>query len=407
MKTKIYSFLLFCAVLISVQYTNAQQCGARYLDKIFDTVVVHSDVIYSTSNGTTLKLDVYEPKNDTAAMRPLIVLAHGGSFYGGDKAGGGETTVVTLCNNFAKRGYVTASINYRLGDAVQMYLDSGYAITTVLKALSDGKSAIRFFRKDAATTNTYRINPNIIFAGGNSAGAVLYIHSIYVDSIGELPSAMQTIINQNGGFEGNSGNDGYSSELQGLVNCAGGLNVPGFVGPNSKPSVNFQGTADNTVPYNCAYPINGAVHVRLCGLGAFEPLYQQYSINHVSVLFPNAGHCPWEGSAPKMTQVDTTTANFLYSLMCTGAVTSVSDITADANVSVYPNPATDQINVFFSQTGIYSKVQLMDETGRVIEEKNVGNSTLTFSRNNLSSGLYLVRILKADASGITKKVMLQ
>lgn len=402
MKTKIYSFLLFCAVVLIAQSSNAQQCGARYKDMIFSNVTKTSNVTYGAY--AVDKLDIYEPTGDTASMRPLIILAHGGSFYGGSKTQ--DPSVVSLCNNFAKRGYVTASIDYRLGDAIQMYLDSSYAIETVLKALSDGKSAIRFFRKDAATTNTYRINPNMIFAGGNSAGAVLYIHSIYVDSIGELPSAMQTIINQNGGFEGNSGNDGYSSELQGLVNLAGGLNVPEFVGPNSKPSVNFQGTVDNTVPYNCAYPINGAVQVRLCGLGAIEPLYQQFGTNHVSVTFPGDGHCPWDGSAPKFTRVDTVTRDFLYSLVCDQA-TSVSNMTTDANVSVYPNPATDQINVFFSQSGVYTKVQLMDETGRLVEEKNINTSTLTFNRNNLSSGLYLVRILKADASGITKKLLLQ
>jgi hypothetical protein len=400
MRTKLYLLLVLTAGAAQV----FAQCGQRYKDMIFSQVTKTSNVTYSTSNSTTLKMDIYEPTGDTASLRPLIILAHGGSFYGGSKTQ--DATVVTLCNNFAKRGYVTASIDYRLGDAIQMYLDSSYAVETVLKALSDGKSAIRFFRKDAATTNTYKINPNTIFVGGNSAGAVLYMHSIYVDSLGELTPFLQNIINQNGGFEGNSGNDGYSSEVNALVNLAGGINVPEFVGPNSKPSVNFQGTLDNTVPYQCDYPLNGAVKVRLCGLGALEPLYQQFNTNHVSVLFPGDGHCPWDGSAPKFAQVDTTTRDFLYSLMCSQA-TSLANITADVNVSVYPNPATDQINVFFSQTGVYSKVQLLDETGRLIEEKNVNSSTITFNRNNLSSGLYLVRILKQDALGVTKKIVLQ
>lgn len=385
------------------QNTNAQSCGARYHDMIFPNVTVHSDVVYSTSNGTTLKLDVYEPTGDTATMRPLIILAHGGSFYAGSKTTDG--TVSTLCNNFAKRGYVTASIDYRLGNAVQMYLDSNYAITTVLKALSDGKSATRFFRKDAATTNTYRINPNLVIAGGNSAGSVLYIHSIYVDSVGELSPALQTIINANGGFEGNSGNDGYSSELQALLNCAGGLNQPEFVGPGSKPSVNFQGDADVTVPYGCAWPLGGNVKVRLCGLGAIEPFYVANNVNHVSVVFPGDGHVPWDGNVAKLTKVDTTAANFLYSLICTGQVSSVNDITSDAGVSIYPNPANDQLNIFISQNDVYAKVQLMDETGRLVEEKVISASTTTFHRGNLSSGLYLARLIRNDGSSIIKKII--
>ncbi len=400
MKKIFYSTLMLMLVASQV----FAQCGTRYKDMIFPNVTKTANVTFSTANSTTLKLDVYEPTGDTAAMRPLIILAHGGSFYGGDKAQ--DPSVVTLCNNFAKRGYVTASINYRLGDAIQMYLDSSYAIETVLKALSDGKSAIRFFRKDAATTNTYKINPNIVFVGGNSAGAVLYMHSIFVDSLGELTPSLRNIINQNGGFEGNSGNDGYSSEVNALINLAGGLNVPEFVGPNSKPSVNFQGTVDNTVPYNCAYPINGAVKVRLCGLGVLEPLYVQYNAHHVSVLFPGDGHCPWDGSAPKLTKVDTTARDFLYDLMCTGMV-GVNEIGGDNGISIYPNPVNDQVTVSLKEYALYNSIQLTDITGKVISEKQADTSVVTFNRGQLSPGMYLIRILKKDLSSVVRKIIIE
>lgn len=394
---------MFCAVLLGTQQASAQTCGARYKDQIFQNVTVTSNITYSTANSTTLKLDVYEPTGDTASQRPLIILAHGGSFISGTKTQDG--TVTQLCNNFAKRGYVTASIDYRLGNAVNMYLDSGYAITTVLKALSDGKAAVRFFRKDAATTNTYRINPNIIIGGGNSAGAVLYAHAAFVDSVGELTPYLQTIINQNGGFEGNSGNDGYSSQLQGLINLAGALNQPELIGPNSIPSANFQGDADGTVPYGCDYPLGGNIKVRLCGLGAMEPLYQQFSAPHVSVVFPGDDHVPWDGNAAKFTRVDTVITNYFYDLMCTGVIASVEDVTSDAAVTVYPNPANDQLNIMFSQNGAYTKAQLFDQTGKMVDEKNVNSSTVSFSRNGLASGLYLVRIVKKDSSAIVKKVI--
>ncbi len=404
MKSKFYSLFLLCAIVCSAQQSNAQlqQCGARYKDMIFSTVTKTSNVTYGAY--TIDKVDIYEPTGDTAAMRPLIILAHGGSFYGGTKTQ--DATVVTLCNNFAKRGYVTASIDYRLGDAIQMYLDSGYAVETVLKALSDGKSAIRFFRKDAATTNTYRINPNMIFVGGNSAGAVLYMHSIYVDSLGELTPYLQTIINNNGGFEGNSGNDGYSSEVNALVNLAGGINVPEFVGPNSKPSVNFQGTADGTVPYSCDYPIGGAVKVRLCGLGALEPLYQQFGSNHVTVLFPGDGHCPWDGSAPKFAQVDTVTRDFLYSLMCV-QTTSVSNLAADANVSVYPNPASSEVNI--SSSARVSAVTMFNNVGQLVAHNNSTSLNSRINTADFAKGIYLVKIEFADKNitSVTRKIVIE
>ena len=48
---------------------------------------------------------------DTENNRPLIILAHGGSFIAGVRA---NPSMVSLGEAFAKRGYVVASISYRL-----------------------------------------------------------------------------------------------------------------------------------------------------------------------------------------------------------------------------------------------------------------------------------------------------
>ena len=56
-------------------------------------------------------MDIYTPVGDNYTNRPLLIFAHGGSFIGGSKT---NPTMVDLCETFAKRGYVTASINYRL-----------------------------------------------------------------------------------------------------------------------------------------------------------------------------------------------------------------------------------------------------------------------------------------------------
>ncbi|HLP21352.1 MAG TPA: alpha/beta hydrolase, partial [Chitinophagales bacterium] len=271
MKTKLY---LLLTLFVTCQQTYAQ-CGQRYKEKVFADVTIISDIVYTTANNTTLKLDVYEPTGDTQSLRPLIIMAHGGSFVLGNKTM--DSVVTRYCNSFAKRGYVCASIDYRLGSPLQL-LDTVSLMNVVTKCIGDGKAAIRFFRKDAATTNTWRINPNMIIVGGNSAGAVLYMQAVYIDSVNEAPPTYRDAMIQNGGLEGNSGNDGYSSQAQALINLAGGLNVPEFVGPNSIPSFNAQGDADVTIAYNCGFAENGLVPVRLCGLGAIEPLYQQYNI---------------------------------------------------------------------------------------------------------------------------------
>ncbi len=399
MKLRFYALVTLSLV---TAYTFAQ-CGQRYKDQIFSDVTITSDITYSTSNGTTLKLDFYEPTGDVEAQRPLLIMAHGGSFIGGSKTQ--DNVCTQYCNAFAKRGYVCASINYRLGNAFQM-LDSSSAMEVVMKAISDGKSAVRFFRKDAATSNTYRVNPNLIFVGGNSAGAVLYMHAINIDSLNEAPPHLRTIITQNGGIEGNSGNDGYSSEMQGLVNLAGGLNVPEFVGPNSKPSFNAHGDSDNTVPYNCGNAQGGLTPVRLCGLGAVEPLYQQFGINHVSKVYVAAGHVPWQSDNNMYVEIDTLTANFFYDVICTSGV-GIKGVDADKYISVYPNPAKGQFTATLNGVEQYASVQLMDIQGRLMQQKMVDNTSIVFQTAEFANGVYFIRVIKNDGTIAVKKVVLQ
>jgi len=58
------------------------QCTLGYIDQVFQNVTITTDT-YSTANNATLLVDIYEPDGDTATMRPLLIMAHGGSFIGG------------------------------------------------------------------------------------------------------------------------------------------------------------------------------------------------------------------------------------------------------------------------------------------------------------------------------------
>jgi hypothetical protein len=330
-------------------------------------------------------------------------MAHGGSFIGGDK--GQDNVCTTICTNYAKRGYVTADIQYRLGNALGM-LDSATAIDVVMKAISDGKSAIRFFKLDAAGANTYRIDTNFIIAGGNSAGAVLYIHALYIDSVNEAPSALRTIINNNGGIEGNSGNAGPTSLFNAVLNLAGGLNVPEFVGPGNKPSFNAQGDQDATVPYNCANAQSGLTPVRLCGLGVIEPLYNTYGILHQSIVYPGAGHVPWQSNAAEMTQIDTSSAIFFSNLYC-GTASAISNVKNETSISMFPNPANSELNIRSSEK--VANVMLFNNLGQLVLQNNLGTANGKINTAGLAKGVYHVRIEFADKniSSVTKMAVIE
>ena len=113
----------------------------------------------------TLFLDLYEP--DTASSgwkRPVMIAIHGGGFLFGDK-----TEMTSLCREFAARGYVCASINYRLvpddppGDAKDQYTRA------VMAAVSDADHATRWIEANASR---FHADTSRVFIGGSSAGAV-------------------------------------------------------------------------------------------------------------------------------------------------------------------------------------------------------------------------------------------
>src|SRR5215475_5758226 len=91
----------------------------RYRDAVFSGVTKTADITYGSApdyqgNPFTLKLDLYQPTGDTNSHRPAVVWVHGGSFCCGDKTSG---ELVDEANWLGQRGYVGASINYRLDPA--------------------------------------------------------------------------------------------------------------------------------------------------------------------------------------------------------------------------------------------------------------------------------------------------
>jgi len=389
---KLYLIVL-CVFMMQALKTNAQCPAGRYLTEIFPNVIEDS-VTYSVPYGQMM--NIFQPVGDTLSARPVIILGHGGSFITNNGNRYDDPTIDSLCIRFAKRGYITVSIDYRTAYGPNMF-DSVLAIDEVAKAMSDGKAAIRFFVKDRATgTNTYKVDTNNIFIGGNSAGAVLYMHVGYIDSLGECPPNIVSAVNANGGFEGNSGNAGYTTKSKAIINLAGGLNEVSFVGPGDKPSVNAQGTTDNVVPYNCGHPLGGAIPVNLCGLGQLEGAYNANGIYHMSHLFPGDGHVPWSTDLAKLYTVDSMVTIFLYNLVCTG-IASVNNVNINAEVSLFPNPANEAVHVRSSQA--VSDIVMYDQTGRMVfQASGINRENYEINTSRLSKGLYFIRMRFVDAN---------
>ena len=225
--------------------------NTRFKDKTFDELTVHSSIVYGqsiTQSGIIMDLtmDIYEPKDDPMEKRPVVILAHGGYFFFGEKE-----DFQPECEQLAQAGYVAVSINYRLIDIDD---DSFYvAKRAVIDAITDMKAAVRFFYKDADKKNKYRVDTDNIFIGGYSAGAITSLHYAYANTREDLEMMggreMVQYVSKIGGLEGNSGNEGYPSKVRGVINIAGALFDANMVDKNEPILFSIHGTDDDVVPF--------------------------------------------------------------------------------------------------------------------------------------------------------------
>jgi len=66
------------------------------------------NIEYKNINGKSLQLDIYRPK-ETGTAPPLLVFIHGGSWKSGERS-----DYLVYLIDFAKMGYITATVSYRL-----------------------------------------------------------------------------------------------------------------------------------------------------------------------------------------------------------------------------------------------------------------------------------------------------
>jgi hypothetical protein len=278
MKKILQCGLIFAICLITLN-SSAQN---RYLDEVFTDVIVTADVKYG-ENHTVLSdpplqledllMDVYTPEGDTEEMRPLIIMAHAGSYLPkgfntlpfGNK---NDSSIVEMCTQFAKRGWVAVAMNYRLGwnpIAPKQQDRAGTIMNAVYRSAQDARTCVRFFQDDAANANVYKVDTTKITVGGSNSGGYTALSAAYLDKVEEInlfkfqDSLGNSVINQaiTGGFYGEGGmagvnnhsNPGHNSEIQLVLNLGGAIGDTSWMEAGDIPVVTFHGVADVTTPF--------------------------------------------------------------------------------------------------------------------------------------------------------------
>jgi acetyl esterase/lipase len=310
--------LLFSVVLAYTALSQAQQLPNRYLEEISSTVQVTQNVVFSnniptikTTNlfgnrianeetfgdvTTTLKMDIYRTNNDTLSKKPVIIFAFGGGFVNGSRT---EKSMIQLCQAFAKRGFVTATIDYRLGMNIS---NKELSKRAVYRAVQDGRAAVRFFRKNAAL---YGVDENQIYISGHSAGAFLAYQNVYLDKDSERPASTRNYLGRKdlGGLDdiGDNKTDAIGNKISGKAN--GTMGFAGALGDltyiesvSDVPGVYFHSSNDNTVPYNSGEPFSiisflpGFNLPTVFGGNQMDMRATKVSASHVFYSYPSRGH---------------------------------------------------------------------------------------------------------------------
>ncbi|MEX0874522.1 MAG: alpha/beta hydrolase fold domain-containing protein [Actinomycetota bacterium] len=243
MRSKVIGIAALVALIAAVAPVGVSaQAPTRYVDLMFDDVVVTSDIYGEAMNSKgelqPLGLDVYQPAGDTASGRGLYIWVHGGNFRVGNKSSSGPL------NDYVRRGWVGISIDYRLrpelpGNAAIGAVTDPASLPAFIDetkdAQHDAQAAVRWARDHA---DDLGIDPNLIAMGGISAGAII--------------SQMVAFNHED---PGSTGTPGVSSEIAAAVSHAGTY-APVLLGdaprPGDPPIAIYHGTNDEQVPYPTA-----------------------------------------------------------------------------------------------------------------------------------------------------------
>ncbi len=154
------------------QANGVQLSLQRYVFGSSETAsnIAPQTIAYAKTEGQTLKLDAWLPKDKTTSPRPAVVVVHGGSWSGGERSDFPQWD-----GWLAAHGFAVFDVEYRLAPQPNWQTATG-----------DVKCAVGWLKRNAAQ---YGIDPERIALMGRSAGGQLALLAAYTPDDPKLPSS--------------------------------------------------------------------------------------------------------------------------------------------------------------------------------------------------------------------------
>jgi predicted esterase len=395
MKSVLYIlfFLLFVNYNHKVVAQNDPCNSERYRTKLFERIDSTMGVKYGTNitmnnKSQDLFMDIFEPADDNTEIRPLILMIHGGGFFAGDK-----DHVKHICRDFAKRGFVSVSINYRLIDV--SITDSSILNEGVIMAINDAKSALQYLVKDAAQTNKYKIDTSHIFVGGESAGAITALHLAYLDENDSISPHLHQLLNKHDKLL-NRKNKGFT--IKGVINYSGALLESTWINKGEAPLFSVHDENDSIVPFKHMQVAGYRFPMKTYGSYELKTIADKQQVLNYMYLLPNSnGHVSFIFNPDSYEKINQMTADFLSNIICKD--------NAKKEINLIKTSNTNKIKLKTEGFKLPFEFILFNSYGEMVIETKIKTQNKTIKFDVRSSEEYFYSILNSTQTSSGKIVV--
>lgn len=394
MKHSILLFLLILSVSAKAQFctnddrfTEADYFQDNEIDSILNLEYARANDFQDSLN--ILLLDIYMPNQseDPLAKRPFVLQMFGGGFVAGNK-----NLMRGDCMALARKGFVCASINYRLGDVPR----------AIYRAQQDAHAAMRWI---VANADKYGIDTSWLVVGGQSAGAITAGYLQYA-SQDDWNTAAPSTVDSLGRIDTSGNNLTTTFNIKGIIMNWGAVRIDDVSPAEMIPMIAFHGGEDPIV----------SIDSTALGSGGSRWLHNVLVANDVCsdlTVAPEAGHSPPILFPPSFRM--SKASCFFKSLFCndcnsvdveqvipadcSSTITSTVNINSVREIQVFPNPFEKEINL----NGLNGNetLALFNSFGQMLFLGNdISNADLT----KLPSGTYFLKIQQDSNSQIIKLI---
>lgn len=416
--------ILITLSLLAVTLHAQEECSERYRSKVFKSVAFTGNIDFDAwikhKTGKVLRYDVYEPKGDTAALRPLVILWHGGAYV--DALKRNSPDIVMLAKDLAKMGYVVISAEYRRITNLLDFLNEEKLIKHVIRATLDANDAVCHILSEIDNGNPFRINRNEIFAGGVSAGAVSGLHGIFINTLDDLGPKYAKWARQvdEGRADAALANRFCTDEtniIKGLVSISGAILDTSFIKYHPTKALLIHGDKDDVLYFDVGQPLGGFTAAP--DLYGSKPIYEKFQsvgIESEMMVFKGRGHVPFMNlDLPELLDEFHIFNYDLYDETLEGIIDFIyPEITCELKqeeddvptglfnrkstaIQPYPNPANSSFQLRLPETKKW-QLSITDLSGRIIQTNQFYGSQISQDIQDIPMGMYIVHITEEGSN---------